>query len=52
MSTRLVSFFFFFVEKEPEVAKLILASYVRAINWIRIGKGNLKQAAEWVRADG
>jgi ABC-type taurine transport system substrate-binding protein len=38
--------------KNPELALLLMASYVRAINWMRQSGENLDRAAHWVLADG
>ena len=40
------------VESNPEVALLMMASYVRAINWMRQSNEHLKIAAKWVLSDG
>jgi len=37
---------------QPKVALSLLASYVRAIHWMRRAKANVDRAATWVLADG
>lgn len=39
-----------FAEKKPDAANALIASYVRAINWMRKKPANLEQAADWVLA--
>jgi ABC-type nitrate/sulfonate/bicarbonate transport system substrate-binding protein len=48
MSTDWVVFSRDFAEREPEVAILLVASYVRSINWMRNQSSNLDKAAGWV----
>lgn len=51
MSTDWLVFSRAFAERQPELADLLTASYVRAINWMRQKSSHLEQAAEWVLAD-
>ncbi len=51
MSTDWLVFSREFAEKQPAVAMTLIASYVRAINWMRKENKNLEQAADWVLAD-
>jgi ABC-type nitrate/sulfonate/bicarbonate transport system substrate-binding protein len=51
MSTDWLVFSRDFSDKQPEVAALLTASYVRAINWMRQKSANLDLAADWVIAD-
>ncbi len=41
-----------FVTQQPRGAQLIVAAYVRAINWMRSSARNADQAGRWVLADG
>jgi NitT/TauT family transport system substrate-binding protein len=40
------------VDRNPDIALMLMASYVRAINWMRRSSENLNLAAKWVLADG
>ena len=40
------------VEQRPQATRALLASYARAINWMRAGNANAEQAGRWVMADG
>jgi ABC-type nitrate/sulfonate/bicarbonate transport system substrate-binding protein len=39
-------------ETRPEVARLLVASYARAINWMRAAGQNATRVGRWVMADG
>lgn len=52
MSTDWIVFSRDFVQQQPQQALMILASYVRAINWMRANPANLRKAAAWVIQDG
>ncbi len=41
-----------FVQARPKAALLLVAAYVRAINWMRSAHTHAEQAARWVIADG
>lgn len=51
MSTDWLVFSREFAEGQPEVAAMLTASYVRAINWMRLKAVNLDKAADWVLAE-
>ena len=38
--------------KQPRAAKVLVAGYVRSINWMRRSRSNLEQVAGWVLSDG
>ena len=40
-----------FVRNSPEAARLLVAGYLRAINWMRLSQRNQEQAARWTLAD-
>ena len=40
------------VSRQPRVAMALMASYVRAVNWMRRSKSNVEMVARWVLADG
>lgn len=52
LSTDWVVFSKKWVENNPEIALLMMASYVRAINWMRQSNEHLEIAAKWVLSDG
>jgi ABC-type nitrate/sulfonate/bicarbonate transport system substrate-binding protein len=41
-----------FAKAQPQVALMLMSSYVRAINWMRSSNENVERAAKWVLADG
>jgi NitT/TauT family transport system substrate-binding protein len=41
-----------FQKKHPEAALVLIAGFVRAIEWMRRNTGNLEQAIRWTMADG
>ena len=41
-----------FEQRRPEVARVLVAGFVRAIEWMRQSQINLQLAAQWVLADG
>lgn len=40
-----------FEQRAPEAARLLIAGYVRAIEWMRRSQKNAEQGASWARAD-
>jgi ABC-type taurine transport system substrate-binding protein len=41
-----------FAERSPAAARLIVAGYLRAINWLRFSQRNVERAAVWTQSDG
>ena len=41
-----------FAERSPAAARLLIAGYLRAINWLRFSQRNVERAAAWTQADG
>lgn len=41
-----------FADKEPQAALSLVASFARAVQWMRAANANLERAATWVLADG
>lgn len=52
MSTDWVSMSRAWVESQPRAALALVASFVRAVNWMRRSRENVHTAASWVLADG
>lgn len=40
-----------FVRQQPQAALLLIAGFVRALEWMRESQGNLEQAARWAMAE-
>jgi ABC-type nitrate/sulfonate/bicarbonate transport system substrate-binding protein len=40
-----------FAERNPEAARLLVAGYLRAINWMRRSQANVEQAVRWAVTD-
>jgi ABC-type nitrate/sulfonate/bicarbonate transport system substrate-binding protein len=51
MSTDWVVFSREFVERDANVTQMLVAAYVRALNWMRKSKENLDRAGAWVLAE-
>jgi ABC-type taurine transport system substrate-binding protein len=41
-----------FADQQPQAALLLVASYARAINWMRAASANVERAGGWVLGDG
>lgn len=41
-----------FTDQQPKAALFLVASYARAINWMRIANANVERAGGWVLGDG
>ncbi len=41
-----------FADQQPQAALFVVASFARAVNWMRAAKANLEQAGGWVLGDG
>jgi NitT/TauT family transport system substrate-binding protein len=40
-----------FAKRDPQLARHLVASFIRAIEWMRLSQANLEQAARWAMAD-